>query len=81
MTTHAGTNGSLGRRHLLVPSARSACSLFRAGEKDMGDRRKLFNFVVPMYPTKWLTFKTVSDYMKEQERKGSGTAVAVWSLM
>jgi hypothetical protein len=50
---------------------------FRAGEKDMGDRRKLFNFVVPMYPTKWLTFRTVSDYMKEQERKGSGTAVAI----
>ncbi len=32
------------------------------------------NFAVPMYPTKWLTFGTVSGYMKEQERKGSGTA-------
>jgi hypothetical protein len=30
---------------------------FRAGEKDMGDRRKLFNFVLPIYPTKWLTLR------------------------
>jgi hypothetical protein len=50
---------------------------FRAGEQDMRDRRKLFNFVVPMYPTRWLTFKTVSDYMKEHETKGTGTAVAI----
>jgi hypothetical protein len=49
----------------------------RTGEKDMGDRRKLFNFIVPMYPTKWLTFKTISDYMKEQETRGTGTAVAI----
>jgi hypothetical protein len=50
---------------------------FRAGEKDLGDGRKLFNFVVPMYPTKWLTFRTVSDYRREHETRGSGTAVAI----
>jgi hypothetical protein len=50
---------------------------FRGGERDLGDGRRLFNFVVPMYPTKWLTFRTVSDYKKEMETRGTGTAVAI----
>jgi hypothetical protein len=50
---------------------------FRTGEREMGERRKLFNIIVPMYPTKWLTLQTVSDYKTEQETRGTGTAVAI----
>jgi hypothetical protein len=50
---------------------------FRTGEVDIGDSRKLFNFVVPMYPTKWLTFKPLSIYERELRENGSGTAVAL----
>jgi hypothetical protein len=50
---------------------------YRAGDKDIGKGRRLFNFIVPMYPTKWLTFRTVSKYREEMETNGTGTAVAV----
>jgi hypothetical protein len=50
---------------------------YRAGDKDLGEGRKLFSFVVPMYPTKWLTMKSVSEYVADQEAKGTGTAVAI----
>jgi hypothetical protein len=50
---------------------------YRAGDCDLGQGRHLFNFVVPMYPAKWLTFQTVSAYMQELETRGSGTAVAL----
>jgi hypothetical protein len=52
-------------------------SYYRAGDKDLGEGRKLLNFIVPMYPTKWLTLKSVSEYMKNQETKGTGTALAI----
>jgi hypothetical protein len=50
---------------------------FRAGELDIGESRKLFNFIVPMYPTKWLTFRSPSVYQQELRNNGSGTAVAL----
>lgn len=50
---------------------------YRTGDQDLGDGRKLFNFVVPMYPTKWLTMTSVSEYMEAQETKGTGTAIAI----
>jgi hypothetical protein len=50
---------------------------YRAGEHDLGQRRRLFNFIVPMFPTKWLALKTVSEYMQELRTKGSGTAVSL----
>jgi hypothetical protein len=50
---------------------------YRAGSLRIGERRHLFNFVVPMYPTKWLTFRTVAEYMREMETRGTGTAVTL----
>lgn len=50
---------------------------FKAGDLDIGGSRKLFNFVVPMYPTKWLTFKAPSVYDQELRTEGRGTAIAV----
>jgi hypothetical protein len=50
---------------------------YRAGQWEMGERRRLFNFVVPMYPAKWLTMGTVSEYVRKQETEGTGTAVAI----
>jgi hypothetical protein len=50
---------------------------FRAGELDIGESRRLFNFVVPMYPTKWLTFRPPSVYVEELRLSGTGTAVAL----
>ena len=43
----------------------------------MGNSRTLFNFIVPMYPTKWITFKPLSVYEQELRIKGGGTAVAL----
>jgi hypothetical protein len=50
---------------------------FRAGESDIGESRRLFNFIVPMYPTKWLTFRPPSEYQQELRERGTGTAVAL----
>jgi hypothetical protein len=50
---------------------------YRAGDHDLGKRRRLFNFVVPMFPTKWLTMTTVSKYMETLRTKGSGTALSL----
>jgi hypothetical protein len=50
---------------------------FRAGDEDIGGGRRLFNFVVPMFPTKWLTMTTVAQYMEDLRTKASGTAVSV----
>lgn len=50
---------------------------FRAGDGDIGDGGRLFNFVVPMFPTRWLTMTTVSEYMENLRTKASGTAVSV----
>jgi hypothetical protein len=53
---------------------------YRGGARDLGEGRKLFNFVVPMFPTKWLTFRAVSQYVAELSAKGSGTAVSLTVL-
>ena len=50
---------------------------YRAGDLRIGERRHLFNFVVPMYPTKWLTFRTLAEYRREMETRGTGTAVTL----
>jgi hypothetical protein len=50
---------------------------FRSGESNMGGSRRLFNFIVPMYPTKWITFKPFSVYEGELRENGRGTAVAL----
>jgi hypothetical protein len=50
---------------------------FRAGDRNIGDGKRLFNFVVPMFPTKWLTMTTVSEYVENLRTKASGTAVSV----
>jgi hypothetical protein len=50
---------------------------YRAGDKNLGQGRKLFHFIVPMFPTKWLTFTTVSRYLDQIRLKGSGTALCV----
>jgi hypothetical protein len=50
---------------------------FRAGESDIGQSRAFFNFIVPMYPTKWLTFKAPFEYKRELREAGTGTAVAL----
>ena len=52
-------------------------SYFRAGDKDIGEGRRLFNFVVPMFPTKWLRMATVAEYAESLRTKASGTAVSV----
>ena len=50
---------------------------YRAGECDLGQKRRLFNFVVPMFPTKWLTMTTVSEYAEALRTKAPGTAVSI----
>lgn len=50
---------------------------FRAGDLDIGESRRIFNFIVPMYPTKWLTFRPPSAFEKELQEKGGGTAIAI----
>jgi hypothetical protein len=50
---------------------------YRAGDWEMGKRRTLFSFIVPMYPAKWLKMGTVSEYTRKQETEGTGTAVAI----
>jgi hypothetical protein len=50
---------------------------FRAGESEIGESRVLFNFVVPMYPTKWLTFKAPSEFERGLRDAGTGTALAL----
>lgn len=50
---------------------------FRAGDLDIGESRKLYNFIVPMYPTKWITFKAPSVCESEIRESGTGTAIAL----
>lgn len=50
---------------------------YRGGEKDLGGKRRLFNFIVPMFPTKWLGFRAVSQYIAELSANGLGTAVSL----
>jgi hypothetical protein len=37
----------------------------------------MFNFIVPTYPTKWLTFRPPSVYQQELRENGIGTAAAL----
>jgi hypothetical protein len=53
---------------------------YRGGVRDLGGRRRLFNFIVPMFPTRWLGFRAVSQYIAELSAKGLGTAVSLTVL-
>ena len=59
-----------------MPASRFSCAILPAGDKAIGKGKRLFNFVVPMFPTKWLTLTTVAEYM-ETLRTGSFIALAV----
>lgn len=50
---------------------------YRAGDECLGSGRRLFNFIVPMFPPKWLAMSTVSEYMEALRTKASGTAVSI----
>lgn len=50
---------------------------FRAGDQNMGDGRRLVNFVVPMFQMKWLTLFSESEHLEAIETKSSGTAVSI----
>ena len=50
---------------------------FRAGDRDIGDGRMLFNFIVPMFPLKWLRMYPESEQLEAIRTKSSGTAVAI----
>jgi hypothetical protein len=52
-------------------------SYYRAGDQDLGQGRRLFNFIVPMFPTKWLTMTTVDKYMEVLRTKASETAISI----
>lgn len=53
---------------------------FRAGDRDMGESKQLFNFIVPMFPTQWLNMTTVAEYKEALATKSSGTAIALGVL-
>lgn len=50
---------------------------FRAGDRDIGDGRRLFNFIVPMFPLKWLRLSPESEQSEAIRTKSSGTAVSI----
>ena len=50
---------------------------YRAGEADIGSGKKLFHFVIPMFPENWLDKKVVSDYAKSFEAGSAPSAVAI----
>ena len=59
--------GDVAEAGIHFPEPTPRVPYYRAGQWEMGERRRLFNFVVPMYPAKWLTMGTVSEYMRKQE--------------
>lgn len=50
---------------------------FRAGDRDMGESKRFFNFIAPMFPTQWLKMTTLAEYKRAFETKTSGTALAL----
>lgn len=50
---------------------------FRAGDRDIGDGGRLFNFIVPMFPLKWLRMFPESEQFEAIRTKSSGTAVSI----
>ena len=53
---------------------------YRAGDQDMGAGRRLFQFIVPMFPSGWLKMGAVGEYVKSLTEKASGTAVSIATL-
>lgn len=52
----------------------------RAGDQDMGAGRRLFHFIVPMFPSGWLKMGALGEYVKSLTEKASGTAVSIATL-
>jgi hypothetical protein len=50
---------------------------FRAGDRDIGEGRRLFNFIVPMFPLKWLRMYPESEQLEAITTKSCGTAVSI----
>jgi hypothetical protein len=50
---------------------------YRAASVPLGDGKQLFEFVVPMFPSSWLTGETVEKYRDQLRRGGCPTAVAL----
>jgi hypothetical protein len=50
---------------------------YRAGEANLGNREKLFHFVIPMFPENWLDKKVVSEYVERFEAGEVPTAVSI----
>jgi len=50
---------------------------YRAGEMNLGNGKKLFHFVIPMFPENWLDKKVVSEYVQRFEAGDSPTAVSI----
>jgi len=53
---------------------------YRAGEMNLGNGKKLFHFVIPMFPENWLDKKVVSEYVQRFEAGDSPTAVSISML-
>ena len=52
-------------------------SYFRAGDTTIAPGRRLFNFIAPMMPTRWLEMSTIEKYKEALKTKASGTAVSI----
>lgn len=52
-------------------------SYFRAGDATTEQGKRLFNFIAPMMPTRWLEMTTIAAYKEELQTKASGTAVSI----
>lgn len=50
---------------------------FRAGDSSLEPGKRLFNFVIPMIPTRWLSMTTIAKYEEALKTKSSGTAVSI----
>lgn len=50
---------------------------YRLGSRPIGERRMLHEFLVPMFPKRWLDAPRVAEYIAQLQRGDSPTALAV----
>ena len=50
---------------------------YRAGDVNLGSGKKLFHFLIPMFPENWLDKTVVSEYVQRFEAGGAPTAVTI----
>ncbi len=50
---------------------------YRAGGANLGNRKKLFHFVIPMFPENWLDKKAASEYAQRLEAGVAPSAVSI----